>query len=725
MASMKELVERGRERTDNGSPAGQSDQNDNRVLPSASTDQYDDSGDGYRRRQISRSEEESVEVVLGGQGAMVVDAPKPPRTAQDQNVFRPPRPVRPRALRAQGGGHHQAPPPYVQGSSSYGYGPPPPPPPPPADYGHRPYPVASYNPSGSFDDGSYQHQSHYSPHIQYPPPGRHPSDDVNVISPNHKDHRSPGTPRRHGAPNHYQYPPTSPVSRPGGPQASSPPRLRNYAMRREGPYSAAQRSSRHADDGTFNPYPTPPSTLSLARNQPPLVTESSFDSDYHSAHHSHASHPTTPNAPHYGPPMHDAHTPHPNTPYSGYHGGGSFGVGSFDSHAPPPPPAAHYYDDRSPYYGHSPHHPPESPYSHYSYQGQGYSPGGYYDHYSSPHSDYQYRPPHSYEDGDHMDNYHRGNDSAMPNDAKSNSASGVLPKAAQEVDFDVSDPPMEPICPASREPVCGSPGEINSYDVLCGRGGGTNSQVGNRRFRQLVQDFQPTYLLARRKEKPLLARSIVLIIRKRGGRFLKKDEDTGELFEVGDSKAEAKTSQALREGLDVRATKSAASSLMDKKKKKGKGEDDEEEEELSPKSVVRSSGKPATSKATESPPILPRLQGEKPPSPRPASPQEMQFRKRRRMRSGDSNIGCTPGFGDKLFSEFCPPRAHLARALSPTEMEAHNSTPRRRNNTTYDDDDIRQDQNNCNPSVGCAGIALDMVTGAAAGSFCLGPRKWR
>jgi len=56
-------------------------------------------------------------------------------------------------------------------------------------------------------------------------------------------------------------------------------------------------------------------------------------------------------------------------------------------------------------------------------------------------------------------------------------------------------------------------------------GGGTNSQVGNRRFRKLVQDFHPIYLLARRKEKPLLARTIVLIIRKRGGRFLKKDED--------------------------------------------------------------------------------------------------------------------------------------------------------------------------------------------------------
>jgi hypothetical protein len=126
---------------------------------------------------------------------------------------------------------------------------------------------------------------------------------------------------------------------------------------------------------------------------------------------------------------------------------------------------------------------------------------------------------------------------------------------------------MEPIEPEGGEPRCESLADVNSYDVLCGRGGGTNSQIGNRRFRQLVQDFQPTYLLAKRKEKPLLARTIVLIIRKRGGRFLKKNEETGQMFEVGDTKAEAKTSQALREGLDVRATKSA-SSFQDKKKKK-------------------------------------------------------------------------------------------------------------------------------------------------------------
>lgn len=68
-----------------------------------------------------------------------------------------------------------------------------------------------------------------------------------------------------------------------------------------------------------------------------------------------------------------------------------------------------------------------------------------------------------------------------------------------------------------------------------------------------MQDFQPEYLRARRKSKPQIAKRIVQIVRRKGGRFLKKHDQTGFLFEVGDERAESKTSQALREGLDVRA----------------------------------------------------------------------------------------------------------------------------------------------------------------------------
>lgn len=125
------------------------------------------------------------------------------------------------------------------------------------------------------------------------------------------------------------------------------------------------------------------------------------------------------------------------------------------------------------------------------------------------------------------------------------------------------------IYPATQ-PTCQSIGDVNMDDVLCGRGGGTNSQVGNRKFRKLVQDYQPEYLVARRKSKPQIAKRIVQIIRRNGGRFLKKHEESGFLFEVGDERAESKTSQALREGLDVRAT-------IGKKTGSSKDEDDEEE----------------------------------------------------------------------------------------------------------------------------------------------------
>jgi hypothetical protein len=585
--------------------------------------------------------------------------------------------------------------------------------------------------------------------VQYAPPVSRRPEDVNVISPNHKDHH-PHAHHPHGPRSvanggryppsgpGYQYPPQSPVSRPGVPAAAaSLPRTRGYA--------------RHMG------YPTP------ERARPPLVTETSFDSDYYSSHASHSSsHPTTPNAPHYGgggPPA-----PH-HDPQYGYVG--SF-EGSLESHHPSH--GGHhqgYYDERSHY--HSPPHPysDHSPYSSHSY---GYSPdgGSYYDPYS-PSSSHYARHPRSYDEHERYHHYygHPDYEHGVKKDEKSGM---ILPKAASEIDFEVTDPPLEPTTPASTKPVCETPADVNSYDVLCGRGGGTNSQIGNRRFRKLVQDFQPIYLLARRKEKPLLARSIVLIIRKRGGRFLKKDEETGELYEVGDAKAEAKTSQALREGLDVRATKSAASSLMDKKKKK-KSPKSEDASETSPPSPISgrengTSASPTEIKShsqagektvnsevstknnsslskdrNESPPTLPKLHGENvsessKAEEAPPSPDQIQFRKRRRMRSSDGDVttsGCdvNPFSGDKLFPEFCPPRADLARTASPPprgnvdDAMDVGMTPIAAS-SKYDDDDIRYDQDTTNASgSGCAGIALDMMTGAAAGSFCLGPRQWR
>jgi hypothetical protein len=441
--------------------------------------------------------------------------------------------------------------------------------------------------------------------------------------------------------------------------------------------------------------------------------------------------------------------PPQSDPHYQFYGGGSWG--SFDSAAGPPHPPR--FDDHRYYNA-----PPESPYSSYMAP---YSPGGLYPAESFP-GPYGYGPAgsfsYSYDEEDRLlKDYHPDGDShhkhvTPPSKSKNRkgdlSASAMLlPKAAEEVDFDVTDPPAEPVTPPSDEPLVDSMNDVNTYDVLCGRGGGTNSQIGNRRFRKLVQEFQPTYLLARRKEKPLLARTIVLIIRKRGGRFLRKDEDTGALYEVGDTKAEAKTSQALREGLDVRATKSAASSLLEKKKKikqqEEEEDDDDLDDELSPTSSVaskaRSVGERSPAKRDSgppgSPPSLPRLQvDEGSAKSSPMTPeQSMHLRKRRRMR-GDSGTPsgrvahAQPPPPDRFFPDFCPPRAEFGRPMSPDATEGMplhmTTTPIRRNKSR--DDGVRDDGDDDGiQAQGCTGIALDMVTGAATGSFCLGPGGWR
>eukprot|EP00957_Ditylum_brightwellii_P072800 5532705-Ditylum_brightwellii.AAC.1 len=48
--------------------------------------------------------------------------------------------------------------------------------------------------------------------------------------------------------------------------------------------------------------------------------------------------------------------------------------------------------------------------------------------------------------------------------------------AAVEVDFGLTNPPKIPIVPPSKEPLCDYVSQINSNDILCGRGGGTNYQ---------------------------------------------------------------------------------------------------------------------------------------------------------------------------------------------------------------------------------------------------------
>ena len=85
------------------------------------------------------------------------------------------------------------------------------------------------------------------------------------------------------------------------------------------------------------------------------------------------------------------------------------------------------------------------------------------------------------------------------------------------------------------------------------QGGATNSHEGNVSYRTLVHEHQDEYLHAAKSEKKEVARSIVSIIRSKGGGFLKKCDD-GRVgwVDIGSKKAREKVSQALREGLDAK-----------------------------------------------------------------------------------------------------------------------------------------------------------------------------
>jgi hypothetical protein len=96
--------------------------------------------------------------------------------------------------------------------------------------------------------------------------------------------------------------------------------------------------------------------------------------------------------------------------------------------------------------------------------------------------------------------------------------------------------------------------EINPNDVLCGRGGLTNSHVGNQSFRCVVAEYQLEYLTARKSEKKGIAQKIVARIKENGGQFLQRSSaNNSDAWSISsDKRSVEKTSQALREGLDVK-----------------------------------------------------------------------------------------------------------------------------------------------------------------------------
>jgi len=166
------------------------------------------------------------------------------------------------------------------------------------------------------------------------------------------------------------------------------------------------------------------------------------------------------------------------------------------------------------------------------------------------------------------------------------------------------------------------------HDVLCGRGGGTNAHIGNSHWRMLVSTNKELYVTLPKRQKMLLSKSIVNAVRSQHppGRFLQKDPQTELWYDVGDQRAQEKTSQALREGApDIRsklkptgqaatanAVATSATTRAVRRRKlgstdggrggagRGGGDDDDDDETISPKSA-------ATSVASSVSPPLPLL----------------------------------------------------------------------------------------------------------------------
>ena len=113
---------------------------------------------------------------------------------------------------------------------------------------------------------------------------------------------------------------------------------------------------------------------------------------------------------------------------------------------------------------------------------------------------------------------------------------------------------------------------LSDADVLCGRGGLVNGFVGNIAFRDLVAERRDEYRDAEKMAKTLIAQGIVDKIKSRGGLFLHRvdidgkskggtgDAQGSKWADMSEAKARVKTSQALREGAEVR--KSSTSSRL-------------------------------------------------------------------------------------------------------------------------------------------------------------------
>lgn len=134
-------------------------------------------------------------------------------------------------------------------------------------------------------------------------------------------------------------------------------------------------------------------------------------------------------------------------------------------------------------------------------------------------------------------------------------------------------------------------------DILAGRSREVRCHIGNVKFRELIDEYQPAYKKAGRKlEKSRIAVQVYKIIESRGGRFLDcRPEDPDSWFEISYDKAVAKVSQTLRKGAKhmkpLSSTTSSATAIQASKKTKGTSKNKGKDAELSRKKTSSSDKK--------------------------------------------------------------------------------------------------------------------------------------
>lgn len=82
--------------------------------------------------------------------------------------------------------------------------------------------------------------------------------------------------------------------------------------------------------------------------------------------------------------------------------------------------------------------------------------------------------------------------------------------------FTTAKPGVDP-----KSPSC-SIRDLGENDIVCGRGAPTLFHQGNKKFRELILQYQSVYLFSKRPDKPRVAWNVLEIVSSNGGRFVRR-----------------------------------------------------------------------------------------------------------------------------------------------------------------------------------------------------------